>query len=105
MSDYIEKLRDAIRELHGVEAKHVASVPVKEVYQGKTVWEGVVEVFELEGHAKAAKAYAWIHSTDDVENAGRLVVVLGIPPVNSPEMAVKAAILEDYRERGLTEGS
>ena len=97
-------LQDAIRDLNGVESKHVGSVPVKEIYLGKTVWEGVVEVFELEGHAKASKAYAWIHSTDDAENAGRLVVVLGIPPVNSPEMAVKAAILEDYREREMAEG-
>jgi hypothetical protein len=100
VTDYIEKLRGAIRDLHGVESKHAGSVPVKEMYQGKTVWEGVVEVFELEGHPKAAKAYAWIHNTDDPENPGRLVIVLQIAPVLSPELAVKAAILEDYRNRG-----
>ena len=42
---YLEELRDVIRRLHGADAQHVESVPVKETFQGKTVWEGVVEVF------------------------------------------------------------
>ena len=46
---YIEELRDVIRRLHGAEATHVESVPVKETFQGKTMWEGIVEVFELVG--------------------------------------------------------
>ena len=41
----IEELRDVIRQLHGVDSTHRASVPVKEVFQGKTMWEGIVEVF------------------------------------------------------------
>ena len=52
---YIEELRDVIRRLHGVESSHVESVPVKETFQGKTVWEGIVEVFELKDHPKAEK--------------------------------------------------
>ena len=43
---YLKELLDVIRRLHGVEAKHVESVPVKETFQGKTVWDGIVEVFE-----------------------------------------------------------
>ena len=61
MSKYITDLQDVIRRLHGVESKHVESVPIKEMFQGKTVWEGVVEVFELIGHPKAPKVYAWAH--------------------------------------------
>jgi hypothetical protein len=30
-----------------------------------TVWEGIVEVFDLLGHATASKVYAWAHDTDD----------------------------------------
>ena len=30
---HIEELRDVIRRLHGVESTHVASVPVKEMFQ------------------------------------------------------------------------
>jgi hypothetical protein len=103
--NYIEALQNAIRRLHGVESKHVESVPVKETFQGKTVWEGVVEVFELVGHPTAPKAYAWMHKTDDAENAGRHVTVLHIAPVTSPLLAVRAAILQEYRDRGTAEES
>ena len=48
----------AIESQHGGSATHVESVPVKETFQGQTVWEGVVEVFDLEGNAKATRAYA-----------------------------------------------
>jgi hypothetical protein len=37
----------------------VQSVPVKEIHNGQTVWEGVVHVFDLAGHSKATRAYAW----------------------------------------------
>lgn len=38
---YLEELKDVIRRLHDADATHVESVPVKEVFQGKTVWEGL----------------------------------------------------------------
>jgi hypothetical protein len=41
-SKYFSELQDVIRRLHGVESKHVESIPVKETFQGKTVWRGVV---------------------------------------------------------------
>ena len=52
---YIEELAGVIHKLHGVKATHRESVPVKDVYNGQTVWDGVVEVFDLHGHAKANK--------------------------------------------------
>jgi hypothetical protein len=94
---YIEELRDAIQRLHGGEAKHVASVPVKEEFGGQTVWDGIVEVFELRGHPKASKVYAWAHDTDDPRNPRRHVAVLHIPPITSAVLAVKAAIVEEFR--------
>ncbi|MBI3664041.1 MAG: hypothetical protein HY234_13445 [Acidobacteria bacterium] len=97
---YIKELREAIRKLHGAEATHVESVPVKETFQGKTVWEGVVEVFDLRGHPKATRAYAWAHDTDDPKQPRRHVTVLHIEPVTSPVLAVRAAIVQEHRERG-----
>jgi len=61
---YIDELRDVIRRLHDAEATHVESVPVKETFQGQTVWEGVVEVFSLKDHPTAHRVYAWSHDTD-----------------------------------------
>jgi hypothetical protein len=43
----IEELRDAIERLHDVRATHRESVPVEETWNGKTIWDGVVEVFDL----------------------------------------------------------
>jgi len=100
---YLSELQDVIRRLHGVESKHVESVPVKETFQGKTVWEGIVEVFELVGHPKAQKVYAWSHETDDPKNPRRHVTVLHIAPILSVEAAVKAAIVQEFRTLEPTE--
>src|SRR5713101_7655989 len=103
MSAYIEELKVAIRYLYGVEATHVESVPIKETFQGKTVWEGIVEVFELHGHPKASRVYAWSHETDNPERPERHVAVLHIHPVTSPLMAVRAAIREEFYGTAETE--
>ena len=70
---------------------------LKKSFQGKTVWEGVVEVFDLHDHPKANRVYAWAHETDDPKRPKRHVTVLHIPPVVSPELAVRAAIIQEYR--------
>jgi hypothetical protein len=100
---YIEELRDVIRRLHGVESSHLETVPVKEAFQGKTVWDGDVEVFALHGHPKTNRVYAWSHETDDPANPKRHVTVLHIPPVVSPVLAVRAAIVQEFKSRGQTE--
>jgi hypothetical protein len=98
MTNYIEELQDVIRRLHGVESSHIETVPVKEEFGGQIVWDGKVEVFKLHGHPKANKAYAWAHDTDNPQRPRRHVTVLHIPPVTSPQLAVKAAIVQEYRE-------
>ncbi len=96
---YIDELRDVIRRLHDAEATHVESVPVKETFQGQTVWEGVVEVFSLKDHPTAHRVYAWSHDTDIPGNPRRHVTVLHIPPVISPLLAVRAAIVQEFKSR------
>lgn len=102
---YLDELRDVIKRLHGSDASHVETVPVKEVFQGRTVWEGEVEVFDLHGHSESSRVYAWTHETEDADNLKRHVTVLHIPPVVSPETAVRAAIIQEYRERERAEES
>ena len=92
---YIEELQSVIHSLHGVHSTHVQSVPVKEEFQGQTVWDGIVEVFELHGHPKATHAYAWTHETDDPKQPTRSVTVLKIPPAISPKTAVRVAIMQE----------
>jgi hypothetical protein len=103
VNEYLEELRGVIRRLHGVEATHVESVPVKEMFRGQTVWDGVVEVFDLRGHPTANRVYAWAHDTDDPQKPRRHVTVLHIPPVTSALAAVKAAIVQEYLNLGTAE--
>lgn len=95
---YIEELQDVIRKLHGVHSTHVQSVPVREEFRGETVWDGIVEVFELHGHPKAPHAYAWTHETDDPKHPKRSVTVLKIPPAVTPEAAVRVAIMQELSD-------
>lgn len=83
-------LAHAIRNTHGGEPTWVESVPVRETFEGETVWDGVVEVFELVGHPDADRVYAWPYVTD--EGRTRIVCILSVPPVDSPLAAVRAAI-------------
>jgi hypothetical protein len=93
----ISELRDVIHRLHGGKAKHLESVPVLETFKGQVVWDGVVEVFNLKGHPKTDKVYAWSHDTDDPEHPRRHVTVLHIPPAISPRSAVQVAIVQEHK--------
>jgi len=93
----INELKEIIRKLHGVEAAHVETVPVKETFRGETVWEGHVEVFDVD-HPKTSRIYAWSHDTDDPASPKRHVTVLHLPPAITPLRAVQASIVSDVRE-------
>lgn len=96
MSDYIAEIQSVFLKLHGCEASYVESVPVVEEYQGKTIWQGDVEVFDLTGHPKATRGYAWGYTT--TESGGwRYFTVLELPPVDSPQTAVKIAIASEIK--------
>ena len=81
---------EAIRATHGADARLVYRAPVHETFDGQTVWEGEVLVFDLLNHPTASKCYAW--SVD-----GRVTAVLHERPVDSPEAAVRAAIAAELR--------
>ena len=92
---YLALLQSTIQEMHRCDAAHCESVHVHETVDGQTIWQGDVEVFDLDGHAEAKRCYAW---TDDQELHGaRFVSVLERPPVDSAAMAVRAAIFFDVQ--------
>jgi hypothetical protein len=106
----IEALREAIRKLHGCDSTFVESVPIIErvhiptggdalLKSGwRTVWEGAGCVFDLIGHPKANRAYAWSTEVPGTERR-RFVAVLRLPPVDTPSDAVRASIIAEYRGR------
>jgi hypothetical protein len=91
----IEQLQHVIQELHGVKTTHRESVPVKETWNGQTIWDGVVEVFHLHDHPETDTAYAWLHDTGDPAKP-LPVTVLHIDPALSPAKAVRAFIVQEY---------
>jgi hypothetical protein len=52
--------------------------------------EAVVESFAITGHPKAKRCYAWSFREG---SEPRYVTALEIPPVDSPQTAVRAAIV------------
>lgn len=95
--DYLARIQVAIQQLHQCGAAYRKTVPVKEVFRGKTIWQGDVEVFDINGHPKAKRCYGWSHAEGKDDKGERFVTVLEIPPVSSPESAVKVAIVSEVR--------
>jgi hypothetical protein len=95
MSARITELRNAVQTTHRCKAEHIKSVPVLEMFWQKVAWDGVVEVFRLTGHPKAKRCYAWSF-TEGKET--RFVTVLEIPPVESAQTAVRAAIASESKK-------
>src|SRR5436190_3622735 len=89
--DTLRNLQRAVTAMHGCACSHEGTSYVHEMMDGKTVWQGAVETFALEGHAKATKAFAWAYR--DAEGEVRYVAVLNVPPIVSPREAVQAAIV------------
>ncbi len=90
----------ALQQMHGCGARHVGARPVHEVFEGQTVWRGIVDIFELTGHPKAKRAYAWSHAEGKEDDKERFVTVLELPPVVSPETAVRAATVAKVKGKG-----
>ena len=88
-------LQRAVEKMHGCRATYISSVVVDEEFEGAPAWQGIVDVFKLEGHPEAKMCYAWKYVEDGVN---KFVAVLRIDPVDSPRAAVKAAIARKARE-------
>ena len=99
MEDARQPLIKAILDLHGCSASWVESIPVKETFENKTVWEGVVQVFDLKDHPTAARCYAWSYVIDEKSGKRKFFAVLHQGPVDSPQAAVRAAIVAEVRSK------
>jgi hypothetical protein len=95
--DYIAQVQVVVSQMYNCGALWRESVPIHEMFRGKTIWQGDVEVFDLHGHPKAKRAYAWSHLDGEKDERTRFVTVLEIPPVNSAETAVRVQIVKDFK--------
>ncbi len=92
----MRELQHAIESQHGGHARFHSVVPIDERHNGKPVWQGEVHVFDLDGHPKATRAYAWSSAVEGSAKR-RFYAVLGVPPIFTAVDAVRAAIVADAK--------
>ena len=92
------ELKLAVESQHGGTASLVQSVPIHEEFEGQTVWDGTVHIFDLkDSPSGATRAYAWSYERDDGRR--RFFAVLHTGPIDSPVKAVRAAIVAEARTK------
>jgi hypothetical protein len=94
VTERVQFIQNALKQAHDIETTHVESVPIREMFKGETVWEGVVEVFDVNGHPHAKRAYGWQY---EEKGEVQYATVLGVIPINSPLGAVRAYIASQAR--------
>ncbi len=91
-------LKKAVEGLHNCKAKLRDKVHLIEEFKKQKVWDGLVYVFDIQYHPKATVCYAW-SSPIEGSNKRKFYAVLGVPPVNSAQDAVRAAIVSDFKSK------
>lgn len=92
-----DQLQQAVESQHGGKAVLVFVEPVKEVWQGKTVWGGHGARVRPGGPSQGTRAYAWSHLVGDAGERRRFFAVLHLGGIRSPLDAVRAAIVAERR--------
>ncbi len=87
----IEALKQTIHENHHCLVTDLQSVWIEESDGGKTLWTGQVEIFEVQGHAKAKTAYGWWQEDSEIG----LVTILALTPTLDARKAVQAYLMSE----------
>jgi hypothetical protein len=83
--------------LHGGKATFVQFAPVYETFGGSAVWEGVVHVFDRAAYPNRDPRLCW-SSPIEGSTKRQFFALLHQPPVDSPQAAVRTAIVAEQRE-------
>jgi hypothetical protein len=90
-------LKVAVEQRWSCGATLVQTVPVTAMLDSERVWDVIVHIFEIDGYAKATRAYAWVGSLLDGSDKDRIYSALDIGPIKGPGDAVGAAIADELR--------
>ena len=86
VGEILQEVQRAVAKAAGCPVRYLESAIVPEGWSEQVAWEGTVDVFVLDGHPKAKRAYGWLRWD------GHCAAVLEIPPVDSPDMAVRVVL-------------
>jgi hypothetical protein len=93
---HTSELRHAVERLHSCKAGLSTILHVTESFEGKTAWEGDIHVFTIQGHPDTDTCYAWSSAVEGSDKQ-RFYAILKKPPVDSPQAAVRVALVADYK--------
>ena len=94
MSAIYDSIKIAVEATVEGVVTHRESVPVVETFRGQTVWEGVVEVFDVTAPPPAV-AYGWAVEGD---SGPQYIAVKGVPPADSPLAAVRVWLVSQSKK-------
>ena len=97
-----DPLKQAVERAHGCKANFAQSVPVRQSFDGRPDWEGVVHIFNVIGNPETTRAYAWAMPVADDEE-DRIIAMLHVPPVDCPIAAVREAVAQEFRGKATNE--
>jgi hypothetical protein len=98
----VDQLQRAVESLHSCRATLAQTAPVREKWRGRLAWEGLVHIFDIEGHPKATRAYAWSSPVEGSDKR-RFFAVLQLGAIRAPVDAVRAAIVAEHRSASARE--
>ena len=98
---YANQLKRLIETQHGAKSTFVKSVRIHRASEGQANWDGMVHVFDLNGHPNAKRAFAW-SSPISGSSGPRFFAVLQMGAITTPIQAVKAAsaAIREWGARG-----
>ena len=88
--EYREALLTAIENRAKCQAVYQNTQPIKFSIDGKVLWKGKVEVFQLKGHPQAQQAFGW--GFENAQKKMEYITVIGIAPLDTPMAAVKGYV-------------
>jgi hypothetical protein len=86
----LSEFRLAIRQMLDCEANPTGVVELRVPRRGGGDWSGTVHVFELSGHPRVSRCYAWPESLDERTVIVRVVAQAG--RITSPQQAVRSIL-------------
>ena len=86
-----------ILDFFGCASTHCDTIRVREDYRGRVLWEGDVDVFDLDGHPSAPRAY--VLRFEGENGATRVYPVLHAGLVDSPQSAARAIVVHEVTAR------
>jgi hypothetical protein len=94
MSDPLDTIQRTVEPTVEGPVTHRESVTVVETFRGQTIWEGMVEVFNV-AQPPPAVAYGWAVESDQ---GPQYVTVKGVPPAESPLAAVRVWLVSQSKK-------